>query len=733
MRCSLSRPGRGSSSGARSTVQRRAPARGVVACRAGQPGGGGWLQAAVQLLQSVLGGDAQDPARAAPGGSKGAPAGVISVLPEQEEGEALSEEYTEAMQARMGTSLTYRHEDGINYNFVLPDLIVGSCLQGPADVDRLAAEAGVTTVFSLQEDCDMEYFGIDVAAIQARCKEVGVAHVRFPVRDFDPFDLRLKLPKAVARLAKAHNPRHGVAYIHCTAGLGRAPATALAYMYWLRGWQLPEALQALTSVRTCSPRIESIRAATADLLTDSKPMDVTVGIRRRGTATKAQVAGLDVGWHTLLDLRENPDTHRLEVTRSLLPGSYPFKFILDGTWCANHDYPTYADGANTNNILTVLPRDAADNALRERLLDPAGELREAEREQLAGVISVLPEQEEGEALSEEYTEAMQARMGTSLTYRHEDGINYNFVLPDLIVGSCLQGPADVDRLAAEAGVTTVFSLQEDCDMEYFGIDVAAIQARCKEVGVAHVRFPVRDFDPFDLRLKLPKAVARLAKAHNPRHGVAYIHCTAGLGRAPATALAYMYWLRGWQLPEALQALTSVRTCSPRIESIRAATADLLTDSKPMDVTVGIRRRGTATKAQVAGLDVGWHTLLDLRENPDTHRLEVTRSLLPGSYPFKFILDGTWCANHDYPTYADGANTNNILTVLPRDAADNALRERLLDPAGKLRPEERLLLSNHLCPWSTHDVRLHLPGDAPEPEEQAAAPVASGRAGEEGSS
>jgi len=66
---------------------------------------------------------------------------------------------------------------------------------------------------------------------------------------------------------------------------------------------------------------------------------------------------------------------------------------------------------------------------------------------------------ETEEKSDEYTEEMQAKMGTTLTYRHEDGINYNFVLPDLIVGSCLQGPEDVDRLAEQAGVTTVFSLQ----------------------------------------------------------------------------------------------------------------------------------------------------------------------------------------------------------------------------------------------------------------------------------
>lgn len=30
----------------------------------------------------------------------------------------------------------YRHEDGMNYAHVLDDLIVGSCLQTPADLDK---------------------------------------------------------------------------------------------------------------------------------------------------------------------------------------------------------------------------------------------------------------------------------------------------------------------------------------------------------------------------------------------------------------------------------------------------------------------------------------------------------------------------------------------------------------------------------------------------------------------
>lgn len=49
----------------------------------------------------------------------------------------------------------------------------------------------------------MAYFSLDVGPIQKRCEERGdIKHVRFPVRDFDPYDLRRKLPKAVARLAR---------------------------------------------------------------------------------------------------------------------------------------------------------------------------------------------------------------------------------------------------------------------------------------------------------------------------------------------------------------------------------------------------------------------------------------------------------------------------------------------------------------------------------------------------
>lgn len=310
------------------------------------------------------------------------------------------------------------------------------------------------------------------------------------------------------------------------------------------------------------------------------------------------------------------------------------------------------------------------------------------------------EDKDTEEKSDEYSDTMQKKMGTSLTYRHEDGINWNDIMPDLIVGSCLQTPEDVDRLA-EAGVTSVFCLQEDCDLEYFNIDIGAIRARCLERGdIKHVRYRIRDFDPHDLRRKLPKAVVQLARVHTPDQGKVYIHCTAGLGRAPAVALAYMFWLRGFDLDPAFEQLRSLRPCSPKIDAVRSATADLLMGVDPIPVTIGFSRTGTAKKVQISGLDVSWHQQLDLQLDPKTDRFVMHRRLLPGTYQYKFIVDGNWTYSMDHPYVQDGNNINNVLTVAARklDEENNSKQERLLRPGATLTDDERADLEVLLNPW-----------------------------------
>ena len=72
----------------------------------------------------------------------------------------------------------------------------------------------------------MAYFDLDISPIIARCQERGdIKHVRFPVRDFDPFSLRQRLPDAVAILVKEAATGRGKLYVHCTAG-----EQALSYM-----------------------------------------------------------------------------------------------------------------------------------------------------------------------------------------------------------------------------------------------------------------------------------------------------------------------------------------------------------------------------------------------------------------------------------------------------------------------------------------------------------------------
>ena len=55
----------------------------------------------------------------------------------------------------------------------------------------------------------------------------------YQARDFDPHSLRTQLPAMVSLIHACTEAGHSV-YVHCTAGLGRAPAAAIAFLYWFR-------------------------------------------------------------------------------------------------------------------------------------------------------------------------------------------------------------------------------------------------------------------------------------------------------------------------------------------------------------------------------------------------------------------------------------------------------------------------------------------------------------------
>lgn len=117
----------------------------------------------------------------------------------------------------------------------------------------------------LQEEKDPHHWGVDVNAVHGAMHDAGMRFARVAVRDFDPGSLRYCLRQAAYEIARDISEGRKV-YVHCTAGLGRAPAACIAYMFWFRDFTLDEAYEHLTKIRPCGPKREAIRGATYDIL-----------------------------------------------------------------------------------------------------------------------------------------------------------------------------------------------------------------------------------------------------------------------------------------------------------------------------------------------------------------------------------------------------------------------------------------------------------------------------------
>ena len=155
----------------------------------------------------------------------------------------------------------------MEYDQVLPQLFIGSYPETRDDIDKLRRASGIIAVLNVQTDGDMHYLNLDWGSLQAHYTACGIELRRVPVRDFDPVDLREKLPECVRVLNQLLAAGHSV-YVHCTAGAGRSPTVAIAYLYWCCGWDLDEAVVHVKHCRPCSPNVEAIRLATQDLLND---------------------------------------------------------------------------------------------------------------------------------------------------------------------------------------------------------------------------------------------------------------------------------------------------------------------------------------------------------------------------------------------------------------------------------------------------------------------------------
>jgi hypothetical protein len=129
----------------------------------------------------------------------------------------------------------------LNWGEITPRILVGTCPMTTADLDRIGAEAGVSAVLSVQHDDCLAYWDIDYPEMRAHGEDLGLRMARSQMRDFDIPDQRRHLAQAVRVLVDLQSKGHRT-YVHCTAGLGRAPLTVLSYLIWVEGLSPEEAI-----------------------------------------------------------------------------------------------------------------------------------------------------------------------------------------------------------------------------------------------------------------------------------------------------------------------------------------------------------------------------------------------------------------------------------------------------------------------------------------------------------
>lgn len=147
----------------------------------------------------------------------------------------------------------------INLTLINPEIFIGTYPQNYVDLERLQSGPKISAVLNLQTDADFKALRVNWPKIRQGYEDRNMRYERWPITDFSPEDLELRLEGAVNVLRELISVGHRV-YVHCTAGVGRAPATVIGYLAWHKGMDLDEAYIMVKRLRACDPYIDVIRS-----------------------------------------------------------------------------------------------------------------------------------------------------------------------------------------------------------------------------------------------------------------------------------------------------------------------------------------------------------------------------------------------------------------------------------------------------------------------------------------
>jgi hypothetical protein len=141
---------------------------------------------------------------------------------------------------------------------ILPNLLVGE-YPTPDDAPWLRRVERVTAVLSLQDDADLASKGLELSEIERVYQAHSLRFHRMPVPDCDNDFLQARLDAIVGQLRVLHDDDERV-YLHCNAGMNRAPTVAIAYLHVHHDMSLTVARDFVKQRRHCVPYMRVLEA-----------------------------------------------------------------------------------------------------------------------------------------------------------------------------------------------------------------------------------------------------------------------------------------------------------------------------------------------------------------------------------------------------------------------------------------------------------------------------------------
>ena len=129
----------------------------------------------------------------------------------------------------------------------------------------------ISAVISLQDQKDAAGLGISVKKMTGAYTQAGIEFRHVEVRDFDKADLLEKLARCVDALDAALAQGSARVYLHCTAGLNRAPTAAAAFLIRSQGMSARQAYDYVVARRYCRPHLDVLDRYAASLKTECSP------------------------------------------------------------------------------------------------------------------------------------------------------------------------------------------------------------------------------------------------------------------------------------------------------------------------------------------------------------------------------------------------------------------------------------------------------------------------------